>query len=505
MGRLLPLFLLHGAFSLLNGATLHVGPGHPWANLQAAAAAASPGDTILFHGATYEGGQYAANLKGSPSSWITILAAPGESVIVSGGGTAWQLSDPAYIAIEGFVFEAQTLNGVNIDDGGDYSTPAHHLTIRHCTFREINATGNNDLLKLSGLDDFAISECTFADGSPGGSGIDMVGCHRGAIEQNGFARMGSNAIQAKGGTAELTIARNFFLHCGARTLNLGGSTGLAYFRPIDAPYEASNIMVWANVIVGSDAPIAYVGAVNVDVINNTIVRPQVWVTRILQETVDPGRFLECGDNSFRQNLVFQGTIRTETNIGPDTRPETFLYADNYWHNADNPSWSGPSLPVPDPGMVLGPDPRFVDSLTHNYRLQATSSAIGLITSMEAPLEDFDGLPYAMPRSAGAFEGKASSTDVLAEAIEPVSPMLLRSYPNPFNSSTQIELSMPSAGRATLEVFSLDGSRAARLLEGVLSAGSHRFKFGGSGLATGVYLVRLTTPWASATHRMLLIR
>ena len=505
MSRLFALTLLSGLVCPLGATTLHVGAGHPWANLEAAAGAASPGDTILFHGGTYSGGQYVANLSGNASAWITILAAPGEEVIVSGGGTAWQLSDPSYVAIEGFTFEQQTLNGVNIDDGGDYATPAHHVQIRSCRFREINATGNNDLLKLSGLDDFEISHCTFADGAEGGSGIDMVGCHRGTIQHNSFARMGSNAIQAKGGTAEITIARNFFLHCGARTLNLGGSTGLAYFRPLDAPYEASDLLVWANVIVGSDAPIAYVGSVNVHVVNNTIVRPQIWVTRILQETVDPTRFLECGDNSFRQNLIFQGTIRTETNVGPNTRPETFIYADNYWHNYQNPSWSGPALPVPDAGLVLGPDPQFADSLSHNYRLKNSSPAIGLISTGGPPLEDFDLTPYAVPRSAGAFEGNPPSTDVPPESGLPQSVPLLVNYPNPFNASTRIELLLPASGYVSLEVFALDGTLVARLLDGVLESGTHSLTFHAPMLATGTYILRARTPSAQATRRILLIR
>ncbi len=89
----------------------------------------------------------------------------------------------------------------------------------------MNATGNNDLLKLSGVDDFEIRECVFEDGADGGSGVDMVGCHRGLFSRTRFIRMGSNAIQAKGGTRHITIHRCVFEPAGARSLNLGGSTG----------------------------------------------------------------------------------------------------------------------------------------------------------------------------------------------------------------------------------------------------------------------------------------
>ncbi|MBK9982774.1 MAG: hypothetical protein IPP15_10180 [Saprospiraceae bacterium] len=65
---------------------------------------------------------------------------------------------------------------------GTYATPAHHIKFENCTFRNIDATGNNDLLKLSGLDSFEIRHCVFLNGADGGSGMDMVGCHDGLIK-----------------------------------------------------------------------------------------------------------------------------------------------------------------------------------------------------------------------------------------------------------------------------------------------------------------------------------
>ncbi|MBK8241844.1 MAG: hypothetical protein IPK88_00315 [Saprospiraceae bacterium] len=59
------------------------------------------------------------------------------------------------------MFEQQTGNGVNMDDSGSLVNPSTNIAIIHCIFRDIKATGNNDLLKLSGLDFFSISECTF--------------------------------------------------------------------------------------------------------------------------------------------------------------------------------------------------------------------------------------------------------------------------------------------------------------------------------------------------------
>jgi hypothetical protein len=253
---------------------LEVGPGKPFSQITQAAAVAQPGDTILVAPGTYPGGMFISQLQGLPGQWITLRGDGPDPVTIQGGNNALQLSDPAWLLIENFRFREQTGNGLNIDDGGSFDTPAHHVHIRHCTFEDLAVSGNNDLCKLSGLDSFRIEECLFRNGAAGGSGIDMVGCHWGEIRENRFENLGSNSIQAKGGTRYITIAGNVFRNGGQRTLNLGGSTGAAFFRPQGANYEAADLDVHANIIEGSWAAIAYVGSQRVRVWNNTIYQPR---------------------------------------------------------------------------------------------------------------------------------------------------------------------------------------------------------------------------------------
>ena len=256
--------------------TLDVGTGRQYTRLQQAAAQAQPGDTILLHAGVYTGGDAFSNLAGTDKDWIVVRAISKGDVIFRGSSQAFQISDGAYIRFEDIVFEQQTGNGVNIDDAGSFDTPTHHIVFSNCEWRSMNATGNNDELKLSGLDDFVIQHCRFANGSDGGSLVDMVGCHRGVFTQCVFENGGSNCIQAKGGTSDILIERNTFLNGGQRALNIGGSTGLQFFRPQGVNYEAKNIEVYSNIFVGSTAPIAFVGAVESKVINNTIIRPTRW-------------------------------------------------------------------------------------------------------------------------------------------------------------------------------------------------------------------------------------
>lgn len=418
--------------SLLFGQVLHVGPGQPYANLTQAVNVVQPGDTIMMHAGTYAGGLFFNNLKGTPAQWITIKNAPGEQPVLNGGNNAIQLTDPAYLRISGLIFQHQTANGFNTDDGGTYATPAHHVVFDNCIFRDISATGNNDLLKLSGLDSFEIRNCQFINGSPGGSGVDMVGCHYGVIENNYFENLGSNSIQAKGGTAWIRIQGNFFKNGGQRTLNLGGSTGLPFFRPDTAKYEAAHLQVFSNIIVGSWAPIAYVGAVQVEVVNNTIYKPENWVIRILQESVDPDRFLECGDNSFVNNIIYLGhTLNTTTNIGPNTRPQSFLFSHNLWYNSTSPNWNGPFLPTPDLNQILNENPLLSDPDMGDFTPLPGSPAIGTGLAVMKPTLDFNGKMFLIPRSRGAVESGLVGASTVADAGE----MLVS--PNPFEEELSL--------------------------------------------------------------------
>ena len=413
------------ATSILNATTLLVGPGQTYANPQQAASIAQPGDTILITAGEYRGTFWIENLQGSELAPIVLRGTDSALVRFVGGTESMHFSDCAYLIIENMTVTAQTGNGMNIDDGGSVETPTHHIVIRSVAFDSMDAAGNNDMLKLSGLDDFEITHCSFTRGADGGSGIDMVGCHSGRIVDNVFTSLGSNAIQAKGGTQFIAILRNTFTHAGQRAVNLGGSTGLQFFRPIDAPYEAADLFVGANIFRGSVAPIAYVGCARVAVINNTIIDPERWVFRILQETVDPSRFVPCGDNIFANNLVIHtNAISTQVNIGANTDPESFTLQNNLWYNSSDPSrsqWSNPQLTQTT--SLYGLDPQ----LSQQLQPSPTSpcKAQGAILSQWLPLtHDRYEQPYGVPPSIGAVEisqptsvGRSEQKQALCE-LEP---------------------------------------------------------------------------------------
>lgn len=440
-------------YSFMCATTLHVGPGYTYGSLFAAATVVSAGDTILFHEGIYDGGEFVGDLQGEVTKKIYILAEQNKEVIIRGGTNSWQLSDAAYLHIEGFIFEQQTGNGFNLDDGGSGSS-SHHITIQNCIFRDMNASGNNDLLKMSGVDDFKILNCTFLNGSSGGSGIDMVGCHNGEITRNTFENMGSNAIQAKGGTQWISIEKNFFKNCGQRSINIGGSTGLEFFRPINAPFEASDVKVLCNIFIGSIAPIAFVGAVKCEVINNTIINPEKWVMRILQESVDPDRFEPCGNNLFRNNIVYKNNaVSTDCNIGPNTAPETFNMSHNLWYNHENVGNSAANgLPVPDSVSIVGEDPLFENVGSEDFSIPLNSPATGAGHRYYTPFLDFLGETFADPRSIGAIEG-----NVIVAGVKGADPKIeINIYPNPCDQELTLEWTDKTFKILSLEIMDSHG-------------------------------------------------
>ena len=395
---------------LLTANSLEVCPDCEYTSITQAANEAVPGDTILLNG-TFTRGDKVTELKGTPENWIHIIGI--NDATYDGNTTAIQLSDCEYLYISNITIQGQSLNGMNIDDAGTYDTPTHHIIIENCTFRDMASTGNNDLLKLSGLDNFEIRNCVFQNGSAGGSGIDMVGCHFGIINNNYFENMGSNCIQAKGGTHDVSIERNMFINGGFRGINIGGSTGLEFFRPQDANFESRDMEVNSNIFVGGECAVAYVGTVNSSVFNNTIIGSRKWVFRILQETVDPNRFLTCGDNSFFNNLVLMDDSLSRTvNIGPNSRPETFFFSNNYWYHIDNNEWNH-NLPSEDNNPILDENISLTEKYGYNIYPEKNSVLVGAGLSLLDRTLAFDSIPfYTFAPTIGAFELQTGTSDVI---------------------------------------------------------------------------------------------
>lgn len=83
--------------------------------------------------------------------------------------------------------------------------------------------------------------------------------------------------------------------------------------------------------------------------------------------------------------------------------------------------------------------------------------------------------------------------------------LEQNYPNPFNPATRIEFSLRSAGIVHVGVYDVLGRSVATLVEEERPAGTHSVLFDASGLASGVYIYRLSSGGMNISKRMLLMK
>jgi hypothetical protein len=389
---------------------------NPYRTINRGVQAATPGTAIRIHAGVYAARVNINDLAGTADAPIWIGGAPGEAKpIIENVSEGMHLTRVHYVIVHDLEVRNTSDNGINADDGGDYANfdATRHVLFRNLFIHHVGSGGNQDCLKLSGVNNYFVldSEFSFCGGGASGSGIDHVGCHNGLIVGNYLHDLSANAIQAKGGSANIEIRANRMVNSGERAVNIGGSTGFQYFRPplltTQPNFEARNIRVIANVIEGSIAPLAFVGAVDSLAANNTVVNPTNWLIRILQETTTSGsyQFLACANNTVINNLFYfdRSDLSTYVNTGPNTAPTTFVFSNNLWYAHNNPAQSQPNLPVTETNGIVGQNPRLINPASGDYHLQSNSPAIAHGQPVPDVTTDYDGVSYNHPPSIGAFE------------------------------------------------------------------------------------------------------
>ncbi len=79
------------------------------------------------------------------------------------------------------------------------------------------------------------------------------------------------------------------------------------------------------------------------------------------------------------------------------------------------------------------------------------------------------------------------------------------YPNPFNAETRVLFSMTRNTTANINIFDLTGRKVMALHSGAMNAGEHTMVVDASALSTGVYILRLDTPEASLSQKIVLVK
>jgi plastocyanin len=106
--------------------------------------------------------------------------------------------------------------------------------------------------------------------------------------------------------------------------------------------------------------------------------------------------------------------------------------------------------------------------------------------------------------AGSFTAVATRVDD-ERSTPPVSFQLNQNYPNPFNPTATIRYVLPLRSMVRLTVFNTLGQQITTIVNGEMEAGYHETRFGGSRLASGVYLNRMQAGDFVETKKLILMR
>lgn len=373
--------------------------------------AAAPGDEIVLDPGSYDGGLSREGLRGV----IIRSADVRDQAVIEGGNFGLMLSDPEDVTLLNLVFRNQEDNGINIDDAGSYETPATGVRLIGITVRDIKNAGNHDGIKLAGVQNFVIDSVTVENWGNDGSAIDFVGCHHGLV-QNSYLKhdsleIGGSGIRPKGGSKNIVIRANRIeLPIGkGRAIQAGGSTDPEFFRFADGDsgYEASDIVMDGNVLIGAGAAISWVNIDGGIAHHNAISRPGQWVVRILNEA-DQIALVATRNGQFHDNdVVFNDTdeeFNTAVNASERVEAETFLFARNRWFNQANPERSKPTLPSAEDGGVHGENPSAATDAPQIWDFPWGKWIVNANTAhMAVDIEGAETLRLAVPGRDSKFE------------------------------------------------------------------------------------------------------
>ncbi len=146
----------------------------------------------------------------------------------------------------------------------------------------------------------------------------------------------------------------------------------------------------------------------------------------------------------------------------------------------------------------------LDDLWSQYPYDRSLPA-GLV---RAGMEDYNGDGHSemvFLTTEGLFYYEIGDLSVPPSPEFPFSFSIFHCYPNPFNSSTTIEYSLPRPGRYALSVVDITGREVERLSDGWKEAGSYREVWNGRGVAGGMYIVQMNSESSNACERIQLVK
>jgi len=100
---------------------------------------------------------------------------------------------------------------------------------------------------------------------------------------------------------------------------------------------------------------------------------------------------------------------------------------------------------------------------------------------------------------------SSPTKVENESEIPSSFKVFQNFPNPFNPSTTVLITLEKKSEVRLTLFNSIGMLVKKIDEGVLEKGTHSFSINAENLPSGIYFYRVSNGSASLTNKCILLK
>jgi len=156
------------------------------------------------------------------------------------------------------------------------------------------------------------------------------------------------------------------------------------------------------------------------------------------------------------------------------------------------------------------DPLFMDREEGEYDLTANSPCVdagttfyvlGNDTLIDMSEDEYNG----NAPDIGAYESEfVNSIRRSGDRPLPLT-LLVSTYPNPFNSTTNIEYSLPYPSYVSLNLYNMSGQRIESMVNCSLQAGVYRTNLNSGDLPSGLYFVRLESSDQVFTQKVMLLR
>lgn len=177
-------------------------------------------------------------------------------------------------------------------------------------------------------------------------------------------------------------------------------------------------------------------------------------------------------------------------VGSYDTPDDALgvcYFDGYVYVADDSSLQIINVSIPSAPAWAG-----------SYNSRGIARRIYIVDDY-AYMTNFFSMLIFRVRQAGA-EVAIEDSDFL-----PTKFTLYQNYPNPFNSTTIIKFELPSQVKVTIEIYDIQGRKAATLIDEQLQAGSHSVLWNAGNFSSGVYFYAIHAGDFTESKQMMLLK